>query len=478
MQTKSIKYNFILNNIRQVLNFLVPIVVFPYISRILGPESLGKVEFANSITSYFVLFTALGIPTYGVREIARVRDDEKLRSKTVAELSLILLITVFIGYVIYFIIIFFVPKFTTDILLFLIVAPTIFLSDFSYEWFFIGIENQTYITFRYILVKFIQIILIFLLIHNASQYYIYAAILIGMNGLSTIFNLFQLKKYVHFVSIKLLDVKKHFKPILTIFASLIATSVYMHIDVTMVGTMVGDEAVGLYVVPNRVVRIVIHLITSLGVVMIPRLENVLKKGDEEQYFSLLNKSLSFTLLFCIPSFFGIILTAPEVVYLFGGKSYTASVLGMQLLSPILIFVPLAHFVGMQILYPYRKETKYTISVTVASISNAIFNFFAIKKLQQNGAILGTVLAEGLGLILQIIFAWDLLKKTELFSVNTIKIVFSAIIMFLSLTVFNKQFNLCNEIVSLILKIVIAVFVYLLCLLIFREKTVKKIILKK
>ena len=146
MQTKSIKYNFILNNIRQVLNFLVPIVVFPYISRILGPESLGKVEFANSITSYFVLFTALGIPTYGVREIARVRDDEKLRSKTVAELSLILLITVFIGYVIYFIIIFFVPKFTTDILLFLIVAPTIFLSDFSYEWFFIGIENQTYIT--------------------------------------------------------------------------------------------------------------------------------------------------------------------------------------------------------------------------------------------------------------------------------------------------------------------------------------------
>ena len=100
MQTKSIKYNFILNNIRQVLNFLVPIVVFPYISRILGPESLGKVEFANSITSYFVLFTALGIPTYGVREIARVRDDEKLRSKTVAELSLILLITVFIGYVI------------------------------------------------------------------------------------------------------------------------------------------------------------------------------------------------------------------------------------------------------------------------------------------------------------------------------------------------------------------------------------------
>ena len=99
-------------------------------------------------------------------------------------------------------------------------------------------------------------------------------------------------------------------------------------------------------------------------------------------------------------------------------------------------------------------------------------------MQQNGAILGTVLAEGLGLILQIIFAWDLLKKTELFSVNTIKIVFSAIIMFLSLTVFNKQFNLCNEIVSLILKIVIAVFVYLLCLLIFREKTVKKIILKK
>ena len=133
LQTKSIKYNFILNNIRQLLNFLVPLIVFPYISRILGPESLGRVEFANSITSYFVLFTALGIPTYGVREIARVRDDERLRSITVSELSLILFIMVLAGYVVYFTAIGLIPKFRADYTLFLIVAPTIILSDFSYE---------------------------------------------------------------------------------------------------------------------------------------------------------------------------------------------------------------------------------------------------------------------------------------------------------------------------------------------------------
>ena len=477
IQLKSIKYNFILNNLRQILNFLVPILVFPYVSRILGPENLGKVEFANSITSYFVLFTALGIPTYGIREIARVRDDTFLRSKTVLELTVILGITVVLGYISYFATIYFVPKLRTDYLLFLIVAPTIFLSDFSYEWFFVGIEDQTFITIRYITVKIIQIILIFVLIQNPTQYHVYAAILIGINGLSTVFNIIHLKKYVQLISIRLLRIRHHLKPILTIFASSVAISVYMHIDVTMVGSMVGDEAVGLYVVPNRVLRIVIQLITSLGVVIVPRLENVLKKGDLENYFTLLNKSLSFTLLFCIPSFLGVIVTAPEIVYIFGGESYAESILGMQLLSPILIFVPLAYFVGMQILYPHRMEGKYTISVIVASVINAIFNFFAIQKWQQNGAILGTCIAEGTGLILQVVFAWDLVKKTNLFSINTLKIIFSAIIMFIVLTCFSIFINIDKYILSLALKIGLAVFSYFLCLYVLNEETVCSLLWK-
>lgn len=141
IEHKSLRMNFMLNNIRIFFNLLVPIIIFPYVSRVLGPESLDKVEFVNSVVSYFVLFTALGIPTYGIREVARTRDSLAERSKTVAELSAVLLFTVLIGYVVYFAVIFTVPQLQNYRLLFLIVCPTIALSDFSFEWFYTGIED-------------------------------------------------------------------------------------------------------------------------------------------------------------------------------------------------------------------------------------------------------------------------------------------------------------------------------------------------
>ncbi|MBD5434844.1 MAG: flippase [Treponema sp.] len=478
LKIKSIKHNFVLNNVRLVLNFIVPVVIFPYIGRVLGPENLGRVEFANSIISYFVLFTALGIPVYGVREIARGRDDIEIRSKTVWELTVILFFTVFIGYVIYFVCVGFVPRFRNEWLLFLIVAPTIFLSDFSYDWFYVGIEDQIYITLRYIIIKIVQIVLIFLLIHHSSQYLLYAAISIGINSLSTIFNIVHLRKYIQFIPLQLLNVKRHLKSILIIFASLVATNMYMHIDVTMVGAMVGNEAVGIYVVPNRVVRIIIHLITSLGTVMIPRLENKLKNGDENKYYELLNRSLSFSLIFSIPSFFGVIATAKEIVLLFGGVAYAKAVLGMKLLSPILLFVPMAHFIGLQILYPHRMEGKYTISVSIASVTNILFNSFAIQKFQQNGAVIGTCLAEFVGVIIQVCFAWNFLKKTELFTVNTIKILVSGFCMFIMIMLFNCIVVINSIVIKLSITIVLAGTIYLFFLLLFREKMLFAIIHKK
>lgn len=141
MQTKSLRLNFALNTSRTVLNFLIPLVIFPYVSRVLGPGGTGKVEFANSIVSYFVLFTALGIPTYGIRETARVRDDDMRRSATVWELTLILLCTAAVGYIAYGLMVLRVPALRAQWLLFCIVAPNIALSDFSFEWFYQGIGD-------------------------------------------------------------------------------------------------------------------------------------------------------------------------------------------------------------------------------------------------------------------------------------------------------------------------------------------------
>jgi O-antigen/teichoic acid export membrane protein len=461
---------------RTVLNFVIPVVIFPYVSRVLGPVGLGKVEFANSIVSYFVLFTALGIPNYGIREIARKRDDVVERSKTVWELTIILLTTIGIGYIVYFLTVWFIPRLHTEYLLFCIVAPTIFLSDFSYEWFYTGIEDQLYITIRYIIIKIIQIICVFCFVKGSSQYYVYAAVLVGMNSISTVFNVIHMRKYVVHIPFKQLNVKQHMKPVLIIFISVVAINIYTHLDVTMVGFMVGDRAVGLYTTANKFIRIVLTLVTALSTVMIPRIENSLKKGDMPAYKKYLNTSLDYILILAVPCCFGIIALAPDIIELFAGKSYLDAVVSIKMLSPIVIIVGLANFTGLQVLYPRREEWKYTVAVSVAAVVNAISNSLLIPRFAQNGAIIGTLIAEGTGLSIQIVYAWKYLIKTDLFSINSCKYIISGIVMYIVLIVISPFFS--SILFHCLVSFFVAILIYGIMLLILRENLIIEIINRK
>ena len=86
---KSLKSNFVMNSILTMSQFIFPLITFPYVSRILLPVGTGKVSFATSIVSYFTLFAQLGIPMYGIRACAKVRDNREKLTKTVQELFII-----------------------------------------------------------------------------------------------------------------------------------------------------------------------------------------------------------------------------------------------------------------------------------------------------------------------------------------------------------------------------------------------------
>lgn len=469
----SVKANFAFNTVRTVLSFLFPLILFPYVSRVLGPNGLGRVEFANSIVSYFVLFTALGIPTYGMREIARVRDNVFERSRTLWELTLVLTCTVAAGYVCYFLLAAFVPAFRAEWLLYCVVCPTIFLSDFSYEWFYVGIEDQKYITVRYVLIKIVQLALVFLCVRDASHYIRYAAVVVGLNGVSTLFNIARLEKYVRAVPFRELRPARHFKPVLVIFASVVATNVYTHLDVTMIGFFCGEREVGFYTTANKIVRIVITIVTALSAVIVPRIENCLKKGDVEGHRYYLNLSLHYILLLAVPCCIGIYALASDVILLFAGREFAEAVGTVRLLAPIVLLVGMANFVGLQILYPHRKEICYTTSVSVAAIANAVCNLILIPRFAQNGAAVGTLIAEGLGLLLQILFARKFLfAESDLLSLNTAKYFAAGFVMWLSLRLVPEAWNIafrCS------VSVLIAAVVYGVALLVLREKVAMEIV---
>ena len=141
MKQKSIKVNFIMNAILTMSSVIFPLITFPYVSRALQPAGIGKVNFAISVVSYFTMFAQLGIPTYGIRACAQVRDDKKELSKVVQELLWISVFMCTLSYLVFFLSVFFIPKLRKDCLLFVITGCSVLLNTIGVEWLYKGLEQ-------------------------------------------------------------------------------------------------------------------------------------------------------------------------------------------------------------------------------------------------------------------------------------------------------------------------------------------------
>ncbi|MHD0315801.1 flippase [Fusobacterium varium] len=468
MKVKSIKVNFILNVLRLFLGAFFLLITIPYTTRTLGSEALGKVEYINSIITYFTLFTALGIPSYGIRETARIRGDEKERTKLVVELGTILIITTVVGYIIlYFFIIYFKNIQNLKILM-LIMSTGIIFNNIGFEWFYQGIENQIYITIRFIMVKVLTLILLFLLIKDPSDYLKYGAILVLMTRGANILNLFNIKNYISLKTVKLknLEIKKHLKPIFTIFAATLSVSIYLQLDTIMLGN-IDDKFVAYYSVPNKLIGLVLVVVTALGSVLLPRITNCLRNNDIENYKKYIDYSLKYILLISIPSVIGIVILSNNIILVMAGNEFIESIMTLKILSVIIFIVGIAYFLGFQILYPHGLEKYYTYSVTIAAAINFVFNYLMIPKYYQNGAAIGTIIAELTGVIIMLYFSKKYLKEIEFYSLKNLKYLFSGIIM--GIVVYIIKTLKLDNLITLLLSVSIGSIVYFIILIVLKEE---------
>lgn len=471
MKINSVKVNFILNTTRMLLGMIFILLTIPYATRILGAESLGKVEYVNSIITYFILFTALGIPNYGLREVARYRENKYKLSKVVIELGIILFITTVVGYIILLIFLHNTKLLELKNLVILMSVNLIF-TNIGFEWFYQGIENQLYITIRYIILRVISLILLFLVVKNSNDYLKYGIILVLMNSGSNILNFINLRKYIYFKEIKIKDLRflKHIKPILIIFSANVATSIYLQLDTIMIGN-IDKSAVAFYNVANKMVRIPLAIVTALGTVLLPRISNFYQKNDIENYKKYLNYSLNYILMMALPIFLGVILLSKNIVLIMAGEKFLASVETMKILAIIIPIVGIAYFLGYQLLYPRGLERYYAYSVITAAIVNFIFNYIAIPKYLQNGAALGTVIAESIGIIMILFFSKKLLKEIKFFCFERLKYFIASFIMAIFVYLITLQ-NM-NNIIILLLSTVIGTISYFFILFILKEKLLKQ-----
>ena len=225
MGTPSIKKNFILNAILTISSIIFPIISYPYAARILGPDGTGRVDFAVSVVGYFALFSQLGIPSYGIRACAKIRDNKRELSKTVWELMTINLIMTVIAYIVFVPVLFLVPRISSEKTLFVIVSSTLLLNAIGIDYLYRGLEQYTYITIRSIIFKIISFASIFVLIKSDSDYAIYGGITIFAASASNIMNFIHARKLIMFKGVGKLDLKRHLKPVMMFFAMSCATTI-------------------------------------------------------------------------------------------------------------------------------------------------------------------------------------------------------------------------------------------------------------
>lgn len=410
MKIKSVKFNFIMNFILTASNFIFPLITFPYVSRVLGASGTGKVSFAISVVSYFTMVAALGVPTYGIRAAAKARDDQEKLNRTTQEILIIHLFMMILVSIAYIMAILFVPRFQSDRILFLVVGVSILLDPLGVNWLYQGLEQYGYIAKRSIFLKFVGVILMFMFIHSPDDYVFYGVTSILASAGSNVLNFINLRKYVSLKSVGDYNIKQHLKPILILFAQVVAVNIYTNLDNVMLGFMKTDLDVGLYAAAVKVKTILTSLVTSLGAVLLPRLSYYIMEGRKEEFQALIKKAYNFVIVIAFPLMLFTIFYAKDCLICLSGNEFIGATLAMQIIAPTIVLIGLSNLLGIQVLTPLNREKQLVYSVVAGAVADLILNMVFIPEMGAAGAALGTLVAEAVVLMVQILYLKDLFFK--------------------------------------------------------------------
>lgn len=438
-ETKSLKINFFMNTVLTMSSFIFPLITFPYVSRILLPIGTGKVSFATSVISYFAMFAQLGIPTYGIRVCAQIRDKKDELTKVVQELFIINIIMSLLAYIALFVAVFTIPRLNAEKELFFIVSLTILFNAIGMEWLYKALEQYTYITVRSIVFKFFALIAMFMFIHNQDDYIIYGAISIFAASASNILNFIHSHKYISLKPVGNYNFHRHFKAIAIFFAMSCATTVYTNLDTIMLGFMSTDADVGYYSASVKIKTILVSIVTSLGAVLLPRASYYVEHKMLDKFYNITLKAINFVFLVAMPLMVYFMLFAKEGIFFLSGPAYEKSVIPMQIIMPTLLFIGLTNIMGMQMLVPLGKEKIVLYSEIAGVIVDVIINALLIPKMASTGAAIGTLAAEAVVWIVQFLALRDVV--TDAYIRVKYKTLIIALLLGSMASIFVKLMNL-------------------------------------
>ena len=395
--------NFIYNVALTLSTYLINLVLFPYVSRVLGVDMVGKVGFVNDTVTYFSLFALMGIATVGVREIAACGEDREKRSRVFSGLMSIVLLLTAAVLVVYVVAILVVNRFQADRTLFVMGAGTLVFTSLLIEWLYQGMENFRYITLRSVAIKVAYALLVFLLIRKPGDYRLYFALTVGMVFLNSIVNLAYSRHFVCF-SFRGADIRPYLKPVLSLGLYKVMVSMYTTFNVIYLGFVASEAQVGYYYSAKKLFYIILGLFSAFTAVMLPRMSAILEQGQEAEFRAKTQMTFDIVFAFAFPliAFFEVL--SPEIIGLMSGPGYEGAILPMRIISPVLLLSAMAQIWVIQILMPLRKDRVVLVSSILGAVVGILANILLVGRLGAVGSALVLLVSEVAGNLFSFVYA--------------------------------------------------------------------------
>ena len=471
---KSIKVNMALNAVKGLMGILFPLISFPYISKVLGVEAIGKYNFAVSIISYFLLLSGLGINTYAVREGARYRDDKEKLNKIANQIFTINVISTIFSYILLLITIIIIPKFQGYTVLLIILSLQMAFRTIGIEWLYTIYEDYTYITVRSMIFQILSILALFIFVKTENDVNIYAIINVVANVGSNMLNYIHSKRYCKVKFTKDLEFTKHLKPIMILFAMNITVSIYVSSDITILGFLCNEYTVGIYSISTKIYLIIKNILSAILAVSVPRLAACLGKNDKEQFNKIASNIYKMLFTLVLPTMLGLALLSKEIVLLVADETYLEATTSLVLLGIALIVSFGAYFWSQCVLIPFKKDAIVLKATIISAVINIILNFILVPIWKQNAAAFTTIVAE------IIVFVWCMIKGKKIVRLESIyKTIIKVLIGCLGIIIVvavTKQF-INNYIAYVIISITFSIILYVCIEVILKNEVVFSIIEK-
>ena len=407
----SLKVNAVLNIIKQCCAIIFPLITFPYVSRTLGVEAYGKVNFSSSIISYISLLAGLGVSSYAVREGARIRDDKNKFEKFASEVFSINVVSTVIAYVLLAILVLFWKKLEPYRVLIVILSINVLMTTLGTDWINTVYEDFLYLTIRYVLCQSIAVVTTLLFVKKPDDVALYAF----FSNLGTIFanilNLFYIRRTLRInVNFTLkMNVKHHFRPIMLLFGNMISSMIYLYSDTTMLGILASDAAVGYYTVSSKIYSLLKQVINAVSNVLTPRLSHDFENKAKKNMTNNINSVLGALLVVVIPITMGMLCMGREIILLIAGKEYLEAYPALSILSVTLIFSTYACIFVSVIMLAQRKDKEILIASGISAAVNILLNLILIPQYSYNAAAFTTFISECLMLAMGIYYTHHTIK---------------------------------------------------------------------